>query len=542
MTAPVTLTLSGATNNGTVFWYLSSSQALIAGHNSGATLTCSSGCTVVNGTTTFPPDSVPLWQTTFTSNVWDPINLPAMDKRAIYSRDVIVPGPGLSSISNPSTGVQTLSTDPTQVPRYFAGSGAPALSCTASRDFYTDTTGLNLYFCDAANTWKQASGGGASRLTDFLAVDTSATVQTIGGSCAVAAPCQIRLGTQVFTMTAPVTATLSGTSSSGTVYWYLSSAQVLTAGHNSSATLTCSTGCTVATGITAFPADSVPLWQTTFTANVWDPIVLSTMDKRAVYSRNVIAAGNGISSNVSGGIQTLSTDPTQSPRYFTGSGAPSSTCTAGRDFYTDTTGLNLYFCDAANIWKQANGSGPVLSGSQVWFPMLSPNPVLNTSTRGSTTYTASTAYYMQLWTPVTLTVKSVTPLVDTGVAGAFGDIAFFDFTCTKIAGSDANFSMATTATYPTVTLGSAITIPAGIFYYAWAVTSATAALDASISISSAQGPWYFAAGTSQSVGTLLSFTGSNAPSGSGAAFALPSACGTKTINSTFNVPITLVIQ
>ena len=113
----------------------------------------------------------------------------------------------------------------------------------------------------------------------------------------------------------------------------------------------------VNTGITAFPADSIPLWQTTFTLNTWDAVNFATMDKRAVYSRDVIAAGPGVvsSSNASTGVQTLSTDPTAVPRYFADSGAPTSTCTAGRDFYTDLTNLHLYFCDAANTWKQADG-------------------------------------------------------------------------------------------------------------------------------------------------------------------------------------------
>jgi hypothetical protein len=356
----------------------------------------------------------------------------------------------------------------------------------------------------------------------------------------------MRIGTALFTMTAPVTLTLSGTSNNGTVFWYLSSSQTLTAGQSSATTMTCSSGCSVVTGIVAFPPDSTPLWQTTFTANVWDPINLATMDKRAIYSRDVIAAGSGVmsASNPSTGVQTLSTDPTQVPRYFTGSGAPSTNCMAGRDFYTDTSGLTLYFCDAANTWKQASGgsSGPALSGAQVWFPMVSPNPVMNSAARVSSTYAASTAYYIQLWTPVPLTVTTVTPAVDTGAAGAFGDIAFFNSSCSKIPGSDATFSIATTGSYPTVTLASTITIPAGIFYYAWAVTSGSVALDASNAVNGALGQWYFSAGAGQTIGTSLSFTGSNAPTGSGSSFALPSNCGTKTINYTANVPITLVIQ
>jgi hypothetical protein len=97
-----------------------------------------------------------LWQTTFTANVWDAINPATMDKRAFLSRNVIAPGSGVSSASDPTTGIQTLSTDPTIVPRYFTGSGAPAGNCTAGRDLYIDTSGAHLYFCSSTNTWTQA--------------------------------------------------------------------------------------------------------------------------------------------------------------------------------------------------------------------------------------------------------------------------------------------------------------------------------------------------------------------------------------------------
>jgi len=255
------------------------------------------------------------------------------------------------------------STKPAQV-----GSTIPS-ACSVGQIFFDSgaAAGQNLYGCTAANLWSllgvAGSGGGAgtaSQLGDFSATDTAAAVQTIGAGCSVVTPCQIRIGTAAFTMTAPVTATLGGTVATGTVYWYLSSSQVLTAGHNSTATITCSAGCSVATSILSFPPDAVPLWQTTFTANVWDPVTVATMDKRAIYSRDVIAVGSGVlsASNPSTGVLTLTTDPTQVPRYFTGSGAPSSTCTAGRDFYTDTTGLNFWFCDATNTWKQ--GTDPTI--------------------------------------------------------------------------------------------------------------------------------------------------------------------------------------
>jgi hypothetical protein len=246
------------------------------------------------------------------------------------------------------------STKPAQV-----GPNLPP-ACSAGQIFFDSTApaGQNLYGCTGTNAWslQGGTGGGgtgmASQFGDFNISNTSATVQTLGAVCSTVTPCQIRTGTVLFTMTGPVTLTLGGTSTSGTIYWYLSSLQVLTAGHNSAATLTCSAGCNVATGVTFFPPDSIPLWKTTFAGNVLDPISFVAMDKRAIYSRDVIAVGPGVSSvsDPSTGIQTFSTDPTQVPRYFTGTGAPSGTCTTGRDFYTDTTGLSQYFCKATNSW------------------------------------------------------------------------------------------------------------------------------------------------------------------------------------------------
>jgi len=240
-----------------------------------------------------------------------------------------------------------------------AGTAIPP-SCTVGEAFFKTnaSAGQNLYGCTSSNTWSLMAGitgAGLASVGDFAASNSSASVQTLGAGCSSAIPCQIRIGSVVFTLTAPVTGTLSGTSASGTVFWYLSPSQVLTAGHNSAATLTCSAGCSVASGILYFPPDATPLWQTTFTANVWGAIN-PAMDKRAFLSRNVIAPGSGVSSasDPTTGIQTLSTDPTIVPRYFTGSGAPASTCTAGRDFYTDTGGAHLYFCSSTNTWTQAH--------------------------------------------------------------------------------------------------------------------------------------------------------------------------------------------
>ena len=312
------------------------------------------------------------------------------------------------------------STKPTKV-----ATAIPAVCSIGEMFFDTNApAGQNLYGCTATNTWSQlgGSGGGAgmaSQLLDFNVNNTSGTVQTLGALCSSTTPCQIRTGTALFTMIAPVTATIGGSGANGTVFWYLAAAQVLTAGHNSAATLTCSAGCSVVTGITSFPPDSVPLWQTTFTANVWDVITPPTMDRRAIFSRDVIAAGSGISSafDPTTGIQTVSTDPTLTPRYFSGSGAPAIGCTAGRDFYTDKTNLHLYFCDAVNTWKQADvggGAAPPRTDVQT-FVLAGSSP--STGGVGSAAYTSAAAGTFSATGPnsVAYTIAGL-PLAVNGVA------------------------------------------------------------------------------------------------------------------------------
>ncbi len=74
---------------------------------------------------------------------------------------------------------------------------------------------------------------------------------------------------------------------------------------------------------------------------------------------NVVDAGGpcGGSASFTAGVgvaiagNVISTDDTVIPFYVTGSGAPTISCTAGRDYYVDTTSSSLYFCKAANTWQ-----------------------------------------------------------------------------------------------------------------------------------------------------------------------------------------------
>lgn len=325
-----------------------------------------------------------------------------------------------------------------------------------------DTTGR---ITAAAN----GSGGGASSvsaLIDFAAANTSSAVQQIGGSCSATVPCQARLGESVFTITAPVTLTLSGTSSNDTIYWYVSAAQVLTAGYNGAETATCS-GCSAVSGVTAFPSNSIPLWRTTVTASAFNTIT-EAMDKRAMLSAAPLAAGQGIAITADSptpGVTTLTTDPVTVPRYFTGSGAPSGNCAAGRDFYTDTTGLNLYFCDATNTWKQANGSG----GSAVTaFQTYGYSPPSTIAATANATICAGIIF------PSALSVGHVVVFFSPGDGSNNSDVGIYNASGTLVAHIGAQ--LLTTSGLSYAFAGGTQSIPAGQGYYCFTSAGSTIAI------------------------------------------------------------------
>jgi len=207
----------------------------------------------------------------------------------------------------------------------------------------------------------QGGGGGGdgvgatnvSGLSDLKVSYSSSTVLNIATGKA-------RIGNVVTTFSA-ATATLSGTSATSTAYVYVSNAGVLTVGHNGAATVTCS-GCTTATGVTAFPSDSIPIATATYTSTAWD--VSGVTDLRALTSRVTLAAGEGISVSTGiSGSNTVAVDASVVPRYSTGSGAPSASCTQGRDYYLDTAAGTLYQCTATNTWATVGGSATLFSPS-----------------------------------------------------------------------------------------------------------------------------------------------------------------------------------
>jgi hypothetical protein len=156
-------------------------------------------------------------------------------------------------------------------------------------------------------------GGGASmssQLGDLSLVMTTTTVLTAGLNCQPATPCNVRLGSAVSSIIASSTVTL--TAGTGTAYLYLDPSGLLTVGHN--LTLACSTGCAAVSGVTSFPAGSIPLFTWTATNGTWD--ASGGTDRRAFLSTRNIVAGAGMVTLDTGTQTVVAVDSGTVPTYL----------------------------------------------------------------------------------------------------------------------------------------------------------------------------------------------------------------------------------
>jgi hypothetical protein len=129
------------------------------------------------------------------------------------------------------------------------------------------------------SAWACASGGTTFVVTTTMIAPgkiqlTSASVLTINDGCSAGNPCNILVGSTIYTFTSSATATLTAGAGSGTAKIYISQAGIITVKHPTAAgvTINC-TGCTQSQVTTpAFPIDSVPLYNATITAGAWTAI------------------------------------------------------------------------------------------------------------------------------------------------------------------------------------------------------------------------------------------------------------------------------
>jgi len=172
----------------------------------------------------------------------------------------------------------------------------------------------------------------SAQLGDLNVVRTSGTTLTIGAGCSAATPCNVRFGGTVYSIKNGATATL--TSGDGIAYIYISPGGVITVGHNVS--LTCSSGCAAVTGITAFPADVIPVFTWTALGGVWE--ASGGSDQRAWLGAKVLNSGAGIAISETSGQTVVGVDTATVPTYTTGSAVldfpaiPNSGCAAEQTF------------------------------------------------------------------------------------------------------------------------------------------------------------------------------------------------------------------
>lgn len=162
----------------------------------------------------------------------------------------------------------------------------------------------------AAGGWRivggtSPGGSGVSRFGDL----SDCKVIVASAVATITAPCRMRSGTQVVTLSSDATATLSGTPASGAVYFYwVPGASLPTASESTSATLTCNAGCTTDTA-GAFATGSVPIASAAFTSNVFGTVT----EYRAALGRDIVESGDPavtISENGSTGVRSISLDTT----------------------------------------------------------------------------------------------------------------------------------------------------------------------------------------------------------------------------------------
>lgn len=225
------------------------------------------------------------------------------------------------------------------------GTVLPAV-CSLGEAYFLTTAGpgSNLYFCTSPNTWsaqagtvQQSSGGGTMNLT------TSGSQLTVGSNCTISTPCNLRIGVNVYSFSSAATATLlSGT---GTAFLYLSSAGVLTVGHNMN--LTCAGGCTAQSSVSSFPPDSLPIASWNASSGTWT----SGTNLQTSGSRDLTSIGSGLLSVNVGGATKISTDPTVVGLRTSVPSSASSACSSGA-WAADTS--YYYICVGTNTWKRTS--------------------------------------------------------------------------------------------------------------------------------------------------------------------------------------------
>lgn len=251
------------------------------------------------------------------------------------------------SLKSQSRGVDFSSADSTKP--FKLGDTLPS-TCTGGEIFlrFNATGNGEINICtNAGNTWTQVTGSAVTSGLGLQTTRVSDTSLVIGDGCSTFSRCNVRFGSVTYSITS--SATISLVSGSGTAFLYVTPTGSLVVA-SSNLSLSCST-CLAQTGVSAFPADSIPLASWTATSGVWD--LNGGADWRAALSASRVAAGIGFTETLSAGNWILGADPALIPLRAPAPATASSTCAAGA-WALDAS--FVYFCVQDNQWKRTGVS------------------------------------------------------------------------------------------------------------------------------------------------------------------------------------------
>jgi hypothetical protein len=237
------------------------------------------------------------------------------------------------------------------------GASLPA-TCVQGQMFFDTAAvaGQNSYQCVAPNTWEPL-GSASAQAAAPMAVSLNSTTQlAIGSNCSLQAPCEFRIGSVVYSVAAPATVDVSG--GGGLTYLYIDNAGTLTAGAAAGATQTLAcNGCQALSGITQFPASSIPLSIWNATAGTFD--ATGTDSRSSLAMASVISAGSNVSIVETPGSITISAVDASG---LSGGGSGGSGGGSGGGATVAGTGSELQF---NNFGSLGAVTGSSVSGSTV---------------------------------------------------------------------------------------------------------------------------------------------------------------------------------
>lgn len=149
-TAGGTVDLSGASQRGTAFAYITPAGKLTIGSN--LSIKCSN-CSAVAGVTGFPPNAIPLWSWTALSSAgaWDPAG--GVDRRSFLSTKVI--NAGLGIVVTESPGETQLAVDTAAIQPILQSTPPSSSAKCNPGTIWSDST--YIYVCVAPGTIKRAA-------------------------------------------------------------------------------------------------------------------------------------------------------------------------------------------------------------------------------------------------------------------------------------------------------------------------------------------------------------------------------------------------